>query len=81
MNPIEPIALSTVPLLFSPDYDANAITLMESKNAAGFAYRSVFGTVIYIFAVARIDIGFAVTLLARTITSMILFIASLDTYE
>ena len=67
-KPIEPIALSTVPQLFT-DYDANAnandITLMGYENAAGFAYGSVLGAVIYIYVVARIDIGFAVTLLAR----------------
>lgn len=67
-KPIEPIALSTIPQLFA-DYDANANVgadaLSEFEIAAGFAYRSVLGAVIYIYVVARIDIGFAVTLLAR----------------
>ncbi|KAI2501346.1 retrotransposon [Fragilaria crotonensis] len=62
------LSLSTIPQLFS-DYEANAnadaSTLQEFETAAGFVYRSVLGAVIYIYVVARIDIGFAVTLLAR----------------
>ena len=50
--PIEPIAMSTIPQLFL-EYDAAA------------NYRSILGCVIYVYIVARIDIGFAVTLLAR----------------
>jgi hypothetical protein len=67
-KPIEPLALSTIPQLFA-DYDTNANAdanaLLEFETAAGFAYRSVLGAIIYIYVVARIDIGFAVTLLAR----------------
>ena len=67
-KPIEPLALSTIPQLFA-DYDSNANAdanaLLEFETAAGFAYRSVLGAIIYIYVVARIDIGFAVTLLAR----------------
>ena len=67
-KPIEPLALSTIPQLFA-DYVANANAdanaLLEFETAAGFAYRNVLGAIIYIYVVARIDIGFAVTLLAR----------------
>ena len=38
---------------------------MEYKLKAGFSYCSILGCVIYVYRVARIDIGFAVTLLAR----------------
>ncbi|KAI2510373.1 gag-polypeptide of LTR copia-type [Fragilaria crotonensis] len=52
-----------------PDYDnaatATATALMEYEDNAGFSYRSILGCVIYVYVVARIDIGFAVTLLAR----------------
>jgi hypothetical protein len=67
-RPIEPIAMSTIPQLFL-DYDnaatATATALMEYEDNAGFSYRSILGCVIYVYVVARIDIGFAVTLLAR----------------
>ena len=67
-KPIEPIALSTIPQLFT-DYDnninANEATLLGIEVIAGFSYRSVLGCIIYVYVVARIDIGFAVTLLAR----------------
>jgi hypothetical protein len=67
-RPIEPIAMSTIPQLFL-DYDAAAnatpTTLMEYEDSASFSYRSILGCVIYVYVVARIDIGFAVTLLAR----------------
>lgn len=67
-RPIEPIAMSTIPQLFL-DYDAAATAtdaaLMEYEVDAGFSYRSILGCVIYVYVVARIDIGFAVTLLAR----------------
>jgi hypothetical protein len=67
-KPIEPLTLSTIPQLFT-DYEANANadtnTLLEFETTADFAYRSVLGAVIYIYVVARVDIGFAVTLLAR----------------
>ena len=65
-RPIEPIAMSTIPQLFL-DYDAaataTATALMEYEVSAGFSYRSILGCVIYVYVVARIDIGFAVTLL------------------
>jgi hypothetical protein len=67
-KPIEPLALSTIPQLFL-DYDANtnadATTLNGHEIVAGFPYRSMLGAIIYVYVVARIDIGFAVTLLAR----------------
>jgi hypothetical protein len=67
-RPIEPIAMSTIPQLFI-NYDAVATStdaaLMEHETNAGFSYRSILGCVIYVYVVARIDIGFAVTLLAR----------------
>ncbi|KAI2489070.1 gag-polypeptide of LTR copia-type [Fragilaria crotonensis] len=60
--------MSTIPQLFL-DYDnaatATATALMEYEDNAGFSYRSILGCVIYVYVVARIDIGFAVTLLAR----------------
>jgi Reverse transcriptase (RNA-dependent DNA polymerase)/GAG-pre-integrase domain len=67
-KPIEPIAMSTIPQLFA-DYDSMATadqpTLLSFEIIAGFSYRSVLGAVIYVYVVARPDIGFAVTLLAR----------------
>jgi hypothetical protein len=67
-KPIEPLALSTIPQLFL-DYETNThadvATLHEHELNAGFSYRSVLGAIIYVYVVARIDIGFAVTLLAR----------------
>ena len=67
-KPIEPLALSTIPQLFL-DYDkhtnADAAFLHQCEVAAGFSYRSVLGAIIYVYVVARIDIGFAVTLLAH----------------
>jgi hypothetical protein len=67
-KPIEPIAMSTIPQLFT-DYDlltsANPTELLKYEVTAGFSYRSVLGAIIYVYVVARPDIGFAVTLLAR----------------
>jgi hypothetical protein len=60
--------MSTIPQLFL-DYDAAATSteaaLMEHETNAGFSYCSILGCVIYVYVVARIDIGFAITLLAR----------------
>jgi hypothetical protein len=63
------LVLSTIPQLFL-DYNANtnagdAATLNEHEVNAGFLYCSVVGAIIYVYVVARIDIGFAITLLAR----------------
>jgi hypothetical protein len=67
-KPIDPLAMSTLPQLFA-DYEALATAtpakLLEFETVAGFSYRSVLGAVIYVYVVARPDIGFAVTLLAR----------------
>lgn len=67
-KPIDPIAMSTLPQLFA-DYEAMATAtpaqLLTFETVAGFSYRSVLGAVIYVYVVARPDIGFAVTLLAR----------------
>lgn len=67
-KPIEPIAMSTTPQLFA-DYDMLASTspsgLLKHDLTAGFSYRSVLGTVMYVYVIARPNIGFAVTLLAR----------------
>ena len=67
-QPIEPFAMSTIPQLYL-DYNAAATAtdaaLMDYKVGAGFSYRSILGCVIYVYVVAHIDIGFAVTLLAR----------------
>jgi hypothetical protein len=41
------------------------LPLTRHEIVAGFPYRSVLGAIIYVYVVARIDIGFAVTLLAR----------------
>ena len=38
---------------------------MEHEVDAGFSYCSILGCVIYIYVVARLDIGFAIILLAR----------------
>ena len=68
-KPVKPLALSTIPQLFL-DYDANtnanAATLNEEHEVnAGFSYRSVVGAIIYVYVVARIHIGFAITPLAQ----------------
>lgn len=44
---------------------ANPAQLLELEIVAGFSYQSVLRAVIYVYVVARPDIGFAVTLLAR----------------
>ena len=67
-KPIEPLVLSTVSQLFS-DNDGSSCDGMpehaELATAAGLPYRSVLGALIYAFVVARPDIGYAVTTLAR----------------
>ena len=67
-KPIEPIAMSTLPQLFT-EYElmatADPKTLLDLEIVAGYSYQNMLGAVIYIYVVARSDIGFAVTLLAR----------------
>ncbi|KAI2511653.1 Reverse transcriptase (RNA-dependent DNA polymerase) [Fragilaria crotonensis] len=67
-KPIEPLAASTTQQMFD-DY-ANAprdgtAEYYDLETAAGFSYRSVLGALIYAYVVARPDIGYAVTTLAR----------------
>ena len=67
-KPIEPIASSSLQQMFA-DYDrtsADDPSVHSSlEAAAGFSYRSVLGALIYAYVVARPDIGYAVTTLAR----------------
>ncbi|KAI2505530.1 hypothetical protein MHU86_8866 [Fragilaria crotonensis] len=68
MKPIEPLASSTLQQMFveyesAPANGSPEHALVES--AAGFSYRSVLGALIYAYVVARPDIGYAVTTLAR----------------
>ena len=67
-KPIEPLAASTTQQMFD-DYaiaprDGTA-EYSDLETAAGFSYRSVLGALIYAYVVARPDIGYAVTTLAR----------------
>jgi Reverse transcriptase (RNA-dependent DNA polymerase) len=67
-KPIEPLAASTTQQMFD-DYataprDGTA-EYCDLETAAGFSYRSVLGALIYAYVVARPDIGYAVTTLAR----------------
>ena len=70
-KPIEALAASTTQQMF--DNYATATTAprdgtapyRDLETAAGFSYRSVLGALIYAYAVARPDIGYAVTTLAR----------------
>jgi hypothetical protein len=58
----------TIPQLFlNCDTAATATNaaLIEHEDGAGVSYQSILGCVIYVYVVARIDIGFAVSLLAR----------------
>ena len=67
-KPIEPLASSTMSQMFldyetgPPEGTPEHSTLSTS---AGFSYRSVLGGLIYAYVVARPDIGYAVTTLAR----------------
>ncbi|KAI2514205.1 retrotransposon [Fragilaria crotonensis] len=67
-KPIEPISASTTQQMFddyatAPHNGTDAYCDLET--AAGFSYRSVLGALIYAYVVARPDIGYAVTTLAR----------------
>ena len=67
-KPIEPLAASTTQQMFD-DYAtaprAGSAEYCDLETAAGFSYRSVLGALIYAYVVARPDIGYAVTTLAR----------------
>ena len=67
-KPIEPIASSTLQQMFV-EYAAAPLNgspeSVSIETEAGFSYRSVLGALIYAYVVARPDIGYAVTTLAR----------------
>jgi hypothetical protein len=67
-KPIEPIAASTTQQMLD-DYTTatrdGSVEYCDIETAAGFSYRSVLGALIYAYVVARPDIGYAVTTLAR----------------
>jgi hypothetical protein len=67
-KPIEPLAASTTQQMFD-DYATaprdGSVEYCDLETAAGFSYRSVLGALIYAYVVARPDIGYAVTTLAR----------------
>ena len=67
-KPIKPLAASTTQQMFkdyatAPRDETRAYGDLET--AAGFSCRSVLGALIYVYVVARLDIGHAVTTLAR----------------
>ena len=67
-KPIEPLASSTIQQMFL-DYETSPLD-GTPKHAAlelatRFSYRSVLGALIYAYVVARPDIGYTVTTLAR----------------
>jgi hypothetical protein len=67
-KPIEPLAGSTTQQMFDDDIAAprdGTPEYCDLETAAGFSYRSVLGALIYAYVVARPDIGYAVTTLAR----------------
>jgi hypothetical protein len=67
-RPIEPLAASTTQQLFDNYATAprdGTAEYCDLETAAGFSYRSVLGALIYAYVVARPDIGYAVTTLAR----------------
>jgi Reverse transcriptase (RNA-dependent DNA polymerase) len=68
VKPIEPISSSTIQQLFA-DYETSPSDGTPEHAAlelsAGFSYRSVLGALICAYVVARPDIGYAVTTLAR----------------
>jgi Reverse transcriptase (RNA-dependent DNA polymerase)/GAG-pre-integrase domain len=67
-KPIGPISSSTLQQLFA-DYETSPLDGTSEhatlEQSAGFSYRSVLGALIYAYVVARPDIGYAVTTLAR----------------
>ncbi|KAI2502023.1 hypothetical protein MHU86_12426 [Fragilaria crotonensis] len=67
-KPTEPLAASTTQQMFD-DYATaprdRTAEYCDLEMAAGFSYQSVLGALIYAYAVARPDIGYAVTTLAR----------------
>ena len=67
-KPIEPLAASTTQQMFD-DYTTaprdGTAEYCDLETAAGFSYRSVLGALIFAYVVARPDIGYAVTTLAR----------------
>ena len=67
-KPIEPLASSTLQQMFA-EYETAPLDGSPEHAAieatAGFSYRSVLGALIYAYVVARPDIGYAVTTLAR----------------
>ncbi|KAI2490688.1 Reverse transcriptase (RNA-dependent DNA polymerase) [Fragilaria crotonensis] len=67
-KPIEPLAASTTQQMFDDYITAprdGTPEYCDIETAAGFSYRSVLGALIYAYVVARPDIGYAVTTLAR----------------
>ena len=67
-KPIEPLAASTTQQMFDDYITAprdGTPEYCDLETAAGFSYRSVLGALIYAYVVARPDIGYAVTTLAR----------------
>ena len=67
-KPLEPLPSSTLQQMFA-DYETSPSDGTPDHTAleisAGFSYRSVLGALIYAYVVARPDIGYAVTTLAR----------------
>jgi Reverse transcriptase (RNA-dependent DNA polymerase) len=68
VQPIEPLPSSTLQQMFA-DYDSSPLpgtpAAAALESAAGFSFRSVLGALMYAYVVARPDIGYAVTTLAR----------------
>jgi hypothetical protein len=61
--PLSPDAMSSLALLTGPDEASSAHVDLEKR--VGFSYRQVLGELTYAYVICRLDIGFAVTFLAR----------------
>jgi hypothetical protein len=62
--PLSADVMNNIASLTSPDEPSPDHKLLE-KKAAGFSYRQVLGELTYAYVICRLDIGFAVTFLAR----------------
>jgi hypothetical protein len=61
--PLSPDAMSSLALLTGPEEASSDHIALERR--VGFGYRQVLGELTYAYVICRLDIGFAVTFLAR----------------
>jgi hypothetical protein len=64
-KPFEPISPSIVPDLDTVGPSENTSEHAALQTQYGFSYRGLLGELIYAYVVCRLDIGYAITLLAR----------------